>query len=396
MTLPPGAMTLPPGDWWQGAAAQAVLAALDGQARFVGGAVRDALQGLPVQDVDLATPLLPETVLARAQAAGLKAVPTGIDHGTITLVSAGRPFEITTLRRDVETDGRHATVAFTDRWEEDAARRDFTINALYADADGQVYDPVGGLPDLAAGRLRFIGDARQRIAEDYLRLLRYFRFYARYARLPPDAALLALLTETAPGLDRLSPERVWSELKRLLAGPTPTDSLRLMQQVGILERLLPAIRPDGPALLAALPERADWAARLLVLLQEGADLPGLAVRLRWSKAELDFISVCQQTAEANLEMPYSLARRFGTDPIFSGLSVRQARGIADREAWRDWLAAPLPPFPLGGADVQALGVAPGPAMGRLLRTAEAWWDAGHCRADRAETLAYLKSLLPAP
>lgn len=395
MRLPPGAMKLPPGDWWQGDAAQAVLAALDGQARFVGGAVRDALQGLPVRDVDLATPLLPNTVIARAQAAGLKAIPTGIDHGTITLVSAGRPFEVTTLRRDVATDGRHATVAFTDQWHEDAARRDFTFNALYADADGQVSDPVGGLPDLAAGRLRFIGNARQRIEEDYLRLLRYFRFFARYARLPPDTALLAVLAETAPGLDRLSPERVWSELKRLLAGPTPIDSLRLMYQVGILPRLLPA-RPDGPAIFGELPDGADWAARLLALLPVGADLPGLAAWLRWSTAELEFISVCQRIAEDNLETPYSIARRFGVDPIFSGLTVRRARGQEDREVWRGWLAAPLPPFPLGGADVQTLGVAPGPAMGRLLRAAEAWWDAGHCRADRAETLAYLKSLLPAP
>lgn len=389
-------MRLPPGDWWQDAAAQQVLTALGGQARFVGGAVRDALQGLPVHDVDLATPLAPETVMAQARAAGLKAIPTGIDHGTITLVSAGKPFEVTTLRRDVATDGRHATVAFTDRWDEDAARRDFTINALYADAEGQIYDPVNGLPDLASGQVRFIGDARQRIAEDYLRLLRYFRFYARYARLPPDTALLALLAETAPGLDRLSPERVWSELKRLLAGPTPVDSLRLMQQTGILARLLPGTRPDAALPLAALPENADWAARLLTLLPEGADLPALAARLRWSTAELNFISACQQIAETNLETPYPLARRFGTDPIFSGLIARRARGLTDREMWRDWLAAPLPPFPLGGADLQALGVAPGPAMGRLLRAAEAWWDAGHCRADRAETLAYLTSLLPHP
>lgn len=389
-------MRLPPADWWQGTAARRVLAALDGRARFVGGAVRDGLLGLPVQDVDLATPWQPDRVLALAQAAGVRAVPTGIDHGTVTLIVDHSPFEVTTLRRDVATDGRHAQVVFTNRWEEDAARRDFTLNALYADADGTIFDPVGGLADLTAGRVQFIGDARQRVCEDYLRILRYFRFQARYGRLPPVPAILDALAALAPGLDRLSPERIWSELRRLLAGPRPDSSLALMQTSRILPRVLPGARPDAARILAALPDHADWAARLLALLPEGADLPALAARLRWSGAELQFISVSQQIAEQLLETPYATVRRFGIEPIISGLDVRHARGWDDREEWRGWITAPLPPFPLGGDDLQALGIAPGPQMGKLLRAAEAWWDAGHCRADRAQTLAYLASLLPEP
>lgn len=387
-------ISLPPADWWQGAKTQAVLTALQGEARFVGGAVRDALLGLPVHDVDLATPLPPETVMARAKAAGLKAIPTGIDHGTITLVSGGKPFEVTTLRRDVVTDGRHALVSFTEQWGEDAARRDFTMNALYADGAGRVYDPVLGLPDLAAGRLRFIGDARARIAEDYLRILRYFRFQARYGRVPPEPGLLAILADCAPGLARLSAERVWSEVKKLLACTDPLASLEAMHETGILRRILPDARPDAGPILAALPPATGWAARLLALLPEGAGLPGYAGRLRWSKDELHFISIAQQMAETELSHPYGMLRRWGPEPLKAGIQVRAARGNGDRLPWLPLLDAPLPAFPIGGADVQALGVAPGPAMGKLLTMVERWWESGGCQASRAETLAYLTEILP--
>ncbi|KJV08648.1 hypothetical protein VZ95_16455 [Elstera litoralis] len=393
MGAAPG-LLLPPADWWQGAKTQAVLRALQGEARFVGGAVRDALLGLPVHDIDLATPLPPETVMARARAAGLKAIPTGLEHGTITLVSGGKPFEVTTLRRDVATDGRHAIVAFTEQWLDDAARRDFTLNALYADGAGRVYDPVGGLPDLQAGHLRFIGDARARIAEDYLRILRYFRFQARYGRVPPDPGLLAILAECAPGLDRLSAERIWSELKKLLACTDPRASLEAMQQSGILRRILPEARADAGPILAALPAAPGWAARLLALLPEGAGLPGYAGRLRWSKEELHFLSIAQQMAETELSYPYGLLRRWGPEPLKTGILVRAARGNPDRLPWLPLLEIPLPAFPIGGADVQALGVAPGPVMGKLLSEAERWWESGGCRANRAETLAYLAEILP--
>ncbi|MFY7779393.1 MAG: CCA tRNA nucleotidyltransferase [Elstera sp.] len=389
-----GDISLPPAEWWQGAKTQTVLTALKGEARFVGGAVRDALLGLPVQDVDLATPLPPETVMARAKAAGLKAIPTGIDHGTITLVSGGKPFEVTTLRRDVETDGRHAVVSFTEQWAEDAARRDFTMNALYADGAGRVYDPVGGLPDLAAGRLRFIGDARARIAEDYLRILRYFRFQARYGRVPPEPGLLAILADCAPGLARLSAERIWSEIKKLLACADPVASLEAMHETGILRRILPDARSDAGPVLAALPPAPGWAARLLTLLPEGAGLPGYAGRLRWSKDELHFISIAQQMAETELSQPHGMLRRWGPEPLKAGIFVRAARGNADRLPWLPLLEMLLPAFPLGGADVQALGVAPGPAMGKLLTAVERWWESGGCRASRAETLAYLAEILP--
>jgi len=389
-----GDISLPPADWWQGPKTQAVLTALKGEARFVGGAVRDALLGLPVHDIDLATPLPPETVMARAKAAGLKAIPTGIDHGTITLVSSGKPFEVTTLRRDVETDGRHAVVSFTEQWAEDAARRDFTMNALYADGAGRIYDPVGGLPDLEAGQLRFIGDARARIAEDYLRILRYFRFQARYGRVPPEPGLLAILAECAPGLARLSAERIWSEIKKLLACADPLASLEAMHETGILRRILPDARPDAGPILAALPPAPGWAARLLALLPEGAGLPGYAGRLRWSKDELHFIAIAQQMAETELTHPYSMLRRWGPEPLKAGIFVRAARGKQDRLPWLPLLDAPLPAFPIGGADVQALGVAPGPAMGKLLTDVERWWESGGCQANRAETLAYLAEILP--
>ncbi|WP_395826316.1 CCA tRNA nucleotidyltransferase [Elstera sp.] len=389
-----GDISLPPADWWEGGKTQAVLTALQGEARFVGGAVRDALLGLPVQDVDLATPLPPEAVMARAKAAGLKAIPTGIDHGTITLVSGGKPFEVTTLRRDVETDGRHAVVSFTEQWAEDAARRDFTMNALYADGAGRVYDPVGGLPDLAAGRLRFIGDARARIAEDYLRILRYFRFQARYGRVPPGPGLLAILADCAPGLARLSAERIWSEIKKLLACADPLASLEAMHETGILRRILPDARPNAGPILAALPPAPGWAARLLALLPEGAGLPGYAGRLRWSKDELHFIAIAQQMAETKLTHPYSMLRRWGPEPLKAGIFVRAARGKQDRLPWLPLLDAPLPAFPIGGADVQALRVAPGPAMGKLLTDVERWWERGGCQANRAETLAYLAEILP--
>jgi poly(A) polymerase len=385
---------LPPGDWWQGKASQALLTALDGQARFVGGAVRDALLGLAVRDVDLATPLPPETVMARALAAGLKAFPTGIEHGTITLVCGGKPFEVTTLRRDIATNGRHAIVAFTKQWQEDATRRDFTLNALYADGQGRIYDPVGGLPDLTAGTLRFIGDARQRIAEDYLRILRYFRFQARFGRVPPTAELLTLLAESAPRLAQLSAERVWAELKKLLNCENPGASLAAMQTTGILTQVLPGVRAEGVTILAGLPAAAGWAARLLALLPDRADLPTLAARLRWSKDELQFITICQHIAEAELSHPYGLLRRWGPEPLRAGIDVRAARGKPDRLPWRVVLDTPVPSFPIGGADVGALGVAPGPEMGHLLTVTQTWWEDGGYTATRTETLAYLQRLLP--
>ena len=225
----------------------AVIAALNGQVRLVGGVVRDTLAGVATKDIDLATPLGPEAVIAALKAAGLKAVPTGLAHGTVTAVAEGRPFEITTLRRDVATDGRHAEVAFTDDWREDAARRDFTINALYADpVTGEVFDYFGGLADLEAGIVRFIGAPLQRIAEDHLRILRFFRFHARFGSGGPDAASLSACQTRANDLMALSRERIAMELLALLALPNPAPTLALMIESGIFVPVLPEIADAAP------------------------------------------------------------------------------------------------------------------------------------------------------
>ncbi|HEU5482921.1 MAG TPA: CCA tRNA nucleotidyltransferase, partial [Sphingomicrobium sp.] len=229
------------------------LGAADGLTRYVGGAVRDGLLGLPVNDVDLATRLRPDEVVERLQVAGLKAVPTGFDHGTVTAVSDGHPYEVTTLRRDVETFGRRATVAYTDDWSEDAARRDFTINALMADpATGEVFDYFGGLDDLEERHVRFIGDPFERIAEDHLRILRFFRFHARFGRGVPDSAALRACTERANDLMALSRERIADELLKLLAVDDPSPTVRAMLDCDVLKPVLPEITRNAVEPLEAL------------------------------------------------------------------------------------------------------------------------------------------------
>ena len=245
--------------WMHWSALRAVVTALtDGDVapRIVGGAVRDTLLGLDVSDIDLATPLLPNDVIRRLEHAGIKAIPTGIDHGTITAVSQGRTFEITTLRRDVSTDGRRATVAFSDDWQEDAARRDFTINALYADpASGEIYDYFGGLADLEKRQVRFIGDADSRIAEDHLRILRFFRFHARFGQSPPDPDALAACAKAASSLKSLSRERIADEVMKLLALPSPLESAQLMQDLGIFAAFMPEVNEGALASLKRLLHR---------------------------------------------------------------------------------------------------------------------------------------------
>ena len=276
---------IPPPGWVSDPALLPVLAALPG-ARLVGGCVRDAIASRPVHDVDLATPEPPEAVMRALQAAGLKAVPTGLQHGTVTAVSGGRGFEVTTLRRDESTDGRHATVAWTEDWREDAARRDFTINAMSMRRDGAVWDYFGGVEDLRAGRVRFVGDAAARIAEDYLRVLRFFRFHARYGAGPPDAEALQALRDGVPGLARLSPERVWSELKRILATPDPRGAVTLMMELGVLPALLPPpLDPDRLDRLVAAGAPPEPLLRLAALCPS-AGAP-LAEALRMATSERD-------------------------------------------------------------------------------------------------------------
>lgn len=269
---------LPPQPWMTAAPTRAVLAALRAagiEARFVGGCVRDALIGRPVEDIDIAVDAAPHAVTAALEAAGLKAVATGIDHGTVTAVAQGSPYDVTSLRRDVATDGRHATVAFTDDWRADAARRDFTMNALFLSPDGTVTDFFGGEADLRAGRVRFVGDAARRIAEDRLRLLRFFRFLAHYGREPPDEATLDACAAAAPDLPRLSVERIAKEVKRLLAAPDPAPALGLMAERAILVHALPEARDiETLARLAALEHargEADPIRRLGALCNGGPD-----------------------------------------------------------------------------------------------------------------------------
>jgi poly(A) polymerase/tRNA nucleotidyltransferase (CCA-adding enzyme) len=356
--------------------------------------VRDALAGREVADIDLATPMPPAEVTRRLLNAGLKAVPTGIDHGTVTAVADHRGFEVTTLRRDIETDGRHAVVDYTDDWRADAARRDFTINAMSLAPDGALFDYFGGVADLRAGRVRFVGDAPTRIAEDYLRILRFFRFHARYGSGAPDAAALAAIRAGVPGMGRLSAERVWSELKRILAAPDPCDSVMLMQQTGVLQ----AVLPDGavPAQLARLVAAGappDPLLRLAALL--AGDAAALADRLRFSSSERDRLRALRDGEVPDDAADDATLRRALADTpadILNGRAWLAGRGAALRARLA---ALPRPVFPLRGRDVQAAGVAPGPRVGELLAQIRAWWMAGGCLADAAACRAELARLLAA-
>jgi poly(A) polymerase/tRNA nucleotidyltransferase (CCA-adding enzyme) len=372
-------------------ALRAVLAALP-EARLVGGCVRDALAGRPVADIDLATPRRPETVMQALQAAGIRAVPTGLDHGTVTAVMDRRGFEITTLRRDEETDGRHARVAYTDDWREDAARRDFTINALSMTPDGAVFDPFGGIADLAAGRVRFVGDAAGRIAEDYLRILRFFRFHARYGRPPPDPDALTAIRAGVPGLARLSAERVWSELLRVLAAPDPVGSVALMAKLGVLTAVRPAgADPDRLAGLVTAGAPADPLLRLSALLT--GDSVALADRLKLSTAERERLAALRALPVPEPGASDADLRRLLADTpadILIGRAWLAGDEGSDWAALRARLAAiQVPVFPLEGRDVLALGEAPGPRVGALLRQIRAWWMAGGCVADGAACRAEL-------
>jgi poly(A) polymerase len=360
----------------------AVMAAVP-EARVVGGAVRDALVQRAISDIDLATPRSPEQVMRALQAAGIRAVPTGLDHGTVTAVSGGRGIEITTLRRDVETDGRHARVAFTEDWRADAARRDFTINAMSLTRDGAVFDYFDGIADLRAGRLRFVGDPATRIAEDYLRILRYFRFFSRYACGPADPAALQAIRAAVGGLAALSAERVWSELERILSAPDPRSAISLMDELGVLR----AVVPEGTesarlARLVASGAPADPLLRLAALLT--GDAMALADRLRFSTAARDRLTALRTGPAPRPGDDDAALRRMLADEDTGVLIDRcwLAGGAAPEWATlRARLTAlPRPVFPLEGRDVLALGEAEGPRVGTLLREVRQWWLDGGCTA----------------
>jgi poly(A) polymerase len=393
--------------WLTAPATRAVIAALEaaggpGCARFVGGCVRNALIGQPVADVDIATTLTPEDTDRAIRAAGLKSVPTGIAHGTVTAVSERRPFEITTLRRDVSTDGRNATVAFTDDWAEDAARRDFRLNALYADADGQVFDPTGeGVADAEAGRIIFVGDPQTRIREDFLRILRFFRFHAWYGRGEPDAAALAACRALADGMTRLSAERVSSELMKLLSAPDPRAALRAMADAGVLAQILPKASLT-PLFDAAVDQGADPTARLMVLLPaDEAVVRTAAGRLRLSNAARDRLAFAAVAFPAvSLSMSDREARavlyRHGAQAVSDAIRRRWAEASDQAGDARRLLALAAdwtrPRLPVGGRDLARLGIEPGPQTGRLLKAFEESWIAEDFpAAGHAERLAALVS-----
>ena len=365
------------------------LGAEEGLTRYVGGAVRDDLLGLPVSDIDLATRIKPDEVMARLQKARIKAVPTGIDHGTITAVSDGRAVEITTLRRDVSTDGRRATIAFTDDWQEDAARRDFTINALSADpVSGELFDYFGGLADLEHRHIRFIGDPLQRIAEDHLRILRFFRFHARFDAGEPDPAALDACTARANDLMALSRERIADELLKLLGVANPAPTVGVMLQRNILKPVLPEIEPerlsDLEALLAAEQEAGiapDPLRRLAALLpRDPALAEDIAARLRLSNKARKRLA-CAASSDPS-SSPHALAYRQGTDCAVDRLLL--AGRTADAAAVSRWEA---PRLPIAGGSLIKRGVAQGPAVARTLRRIEdRWVDEGFPTGDAFERI----------
>ncbi len=372
------------------------LDAAQGATRYVGGSVRDGLLGLPVSDVDLATRLTPQEVMDRLQRARIKAVPTGLAHGTVTAVLKNGPVEVTTLRRDVSTDGRRATVAFTDDWREDAARRDFTINALSADPlTLQVHDYFDGEADLAARRLRFIGDPLTRIAEDHLRILRFFRFHARFGAGAPDAASLEACTARANDLMALSRERIADELLKLLALPDPSPTLDLMVGRGIFRPVLPEIDGTGVERLRHLVASETAAAvapdplrRLAALLPEDAAVAAdVAARLRLSnKAAKRLVSAADRKPEDGVNPP-ALAYRLGSDEAIDRLLLIGADPASVREManWRK------PHFPLGGGDLIAMGLKPGPQVARTLQAVERRWIEGGFSDDGDEVRALARA-----
>ena len=373
----------------------ALVAVLDAlpDARVVGGAVRDTLAGRPVADIDLATASVPTDVVAALARVGIRSVPTGLDHGTVTAISGGRGFEITTLRRDVATDGRRATVAFSTDWREDAERRDFTINAMSMGRNGTVYDYFGGIADLRAGVLRFVGDPAVRIAEDYLRIPRFFRFYARYGIGAPDPAAVAAIRAGVPGLAALSVERVWHELHGLLAVPSCEAAVALMAETGVLAAVLPEGASVGALerlLEAGAP--ADPVLRLAALLT--GDALAVAVRLKLSVADRDRLVALRLPCPVAPGDDDAMLRRAlaAEDPaVLVGRAWLTGAGEPDWARLRErLLAIPRPLFPLEGRHVLGLGVPPGPQVGTLLREVRSWWLDRGCQDDAAACLAALR------
>jgi poly(A) polymerase len=391
-------------------AVQQLLALLNSEgeeARVAGGAVRNTLLSQPVKDVDIATTALPSEVMRRCEAAGIRAVPTGIDHGTITAIVDGVPYEITTLREDIETDGRHATVKFGRDWAHDANRRDFTINGLYALADGTVIDLVGGIADINTKTLRFIGDAGQRIGEDHLRILRFFRFFAWYGQGRPDADGIRASARLKDNLQQLSAERVWAELKKILSAPDPSRALLWMRQAGVLTAILPESEKWGiDAVHGLIKVEAEfgWPVDVMLRLESivppyDAKMQDLAQRLRLSKAESNRLVAW---ANAKASAPMTTDKVLALD-LYHGdaaaivdrlkLGIATAFEKADKKALAglnrqlEFASQWQPPvFPLAGADMLASGLESGPEVGKRLKQLEEKWVASGFKLTKAQLL----------
>ena len=408
-------------DWFQEPGLQRVMALLNSggaETRVVGGAVRNSLMGLAVGDIALATTLVPEEVIERAEAEGIKVVPTGIEHGTVTLVFEGKGYEVTTLRRDVETNGRHAEVAFGASWQEDADRLDLSINALYVGLDGEVIDLVGGLKDIETKTIRFIGDAEQRIAEDYLRVLRFFRFFAHYGSGRPDTEGLKASARARTQLKSLSAERVWSEIKKLLSARDPGRALLWMRQSGVLTEILPETEKWGidaiPGLIAA-EQTLGWDPNALLRLcaivpKDAARLVTLSERLRLSNAEalaLDRFARAPKPQETVTDVAFDRdLYRFGKDGMISMLKLELASARSRAEGDVKAMARSsrlfallkraeafvLPALPVKGSDVLAAGIAAGPKIGEILGKLEESWIASQFNLSREDLLARLETI----
>ena len=400
--------------WLNAPATRVVMDALiadGGDARFVGGCVRNALLGMPVDDIDIATSLTPGDVIKRAEAKGLRTVATGPDHGTITVISGSMPFEVTTLRRDVSTDGRRATVAFTADWAEDAARRDFTINALYADIHGNVYDYSTGLIDLRAGRVRFIGSADQRIAEDYLRILRLFRIHALYGRDEVDADGLRACADARDHIQSLSGERIQREMLKLLAANEPVAVIRTMAATGVLSQLLPGELLFDRFKAICLTDcdhffNADAVLRLGALLSDDVSVRKVATRWRLSNEDRDrLIHMHSNGVKIVSYLSIRDVRRalykVGVAPFKDLVRLRWAEDAKPSNGvqWRTLLALAdgwvKPSLPLSGREVMLAGVPHGPLVGRVLSEVEEWWVDSDFTDDPFSIAERLKAVVQA-
>lgn len=391
-TLP----TLADAPWLNESSLQRVFTAIaraGGEARVAGGAVRNALLGEPVTEVDLAATLSPEDVTAACVKDGMSVHPTGIEHGTVTVVADHHPYEVTTLRHDVETDGRRAKVRFTDDWEADAQRRDFTMNALYCDATGRIFDVTGGYADILKRRVIFVGSPAQRIEEDYLRILRFFRFHARYGEGAPDEAGLASCVAHRNGLDALSAERIRQEMFKLMAAKGAIPTLRLMAERGILSHILPHAEEWG--VLERLPP--DPLLRLSVLAQDPLEMPS---RWRLSNHEGKRLeAICTLLPPSPALRPLEqriILYQIGPEAWRDLVHVAWARSGAamDDAAWAELLNLPdcweIPSLPVSGRDLLASGMNPGPEIGVTLKALEDWWVASGFRPGKQDLLNRLK------